>query len=98
MNDQNDLISRSALIDAINQADWKDDTHAVLAKSVCIGFAEDAPAVTPPERTGRWEMDGKDHCHCTNCKHGRDIKTQIGWHYCPNCGAHMTGGGGDGNG
>lgn len=38
---------------------------------------------------GRWVMDGKDHCHCSECRDGRNIKTQIGWHYCPNCGAKM---------
>lgn len=42
-----------------------------------------------PVLHGRWIMDGKDHCHCSQCGDGRNIKTQIGWHYCPNCGAKM---------
>lgn len=47
-----------------------------------------AADVEPVRPTGHWEIDdGRNHCHCTNCLFGRDIKTQIGWDYCPNCGA-----------
>lgn len=42
-----------------------------------------------PETHGRWIMDGKDHCHCSECRDGRNIRTQIGWRFCPNCGAKM---------
>lgn len=46
-----------------------------------------------PVRHGRWEIDdGKNHCHCTACFFGRNVKTQIGWNYCPYCGAKMDGG------
>ena len=38
---------------------------------------------------GRWIMDGKEHCYCSECKHRRNIRTQIGWAFCPNCGAKM---------
>lgn len=49
-----------------------------------------AADVEPVRPTGRWEIDdGRYHCHCTNCIFGRDIRTQIGWDYCPNCGAKM---------
>lgn len=50
----------------------------------------DAPAAdVAPVVHGKWIMDGKDHCHCSECKEGRNIRTQIGWNFCPNCGAKM---------
>lgn len=50
----------------------------------------DTPAAdVAPVVHGRWIMDGKEHCYCSECKHGRNIRTQIGWVYCPNCGAKM---------
>lgn len=45
--------------------------------------------VNPPKRRSRWVLDDNDHCHCSACKFGRNIETQIGWTYCPNCGAKM---------
>lgn len=55
-----------------------------------FGKLEDAPTVdAAPVVHGRWVMDGRDHCHCSECKNGRNIKTQIGWNYCPNCGTKM---------
>lgn len=42
-------------------------------------------------RRGRWIPDGKEHVRCTNCGHGRNIRTQIGWNFCPSCGARMGG-------
>ena len=40
---------------------------------------------------GQWVADKKDHCHCSQCNHVRNIRTQIGWNFCPNCGAKMDG-------
>lgn len=42
---------------------------------------------------GRWvvKYDSKKKVWCSVCDHVRDIYTQIGWHYCPNCGAKMDG-------
>lgn len=34
----------------------------------------------------KWILDAKNHCHCSRCLCGRNIETQIGWNYCPNCG------------
>ena len=42
-----------------------------------------------PVRLGEWIGDGKDHCCCSACNHGRNVATQIGWNYCPACGAKM---------
>lgn len=30
-----------------------------------------------------------NHAYCSQCLYGRNIETQIGWNYCPNCGAKM---------
>lgn len=37
----------------------------------------------------KWETIGNYKVECTNCHHIRDIKTQIGWNFCPVCGAKM---------
>ena len=42
-----------------------------------------------PATYGKWVGDRKDHCHCSLCDHGRNTRTQIGWNFCPNCGAMM---------
>ena len=40
-------------------------------------------------RRGRWELIGKNVSKCTACGCARDIRTQIGWNFCPTCGAKM---------
>ncbi len=47
-----------------------------------------AEDVTPVVH-GKWILDAKNHCRCSRCLYGRNIETQIGWNYCPNCGAKM---------
>ena len=38
---------------------------------------------------GRWELIGKNVSKCTVCGCARNIRTQIGWNFCPVCGAKM---------
>lgn len=38
---------------------------------------------------GEWVLDAKNHAYCSQCLYGRNIETQIGWNYCPNCGSKM---------
>ena len=40
-------------------------------------------------RYGRWELIGKNVSKCTVCGCARNIRTQIGWNFCPVCGAKM---------
>ena len=40
-------------------------------------------------RHGRWELIGKNVSKCTVCGCARNIRTQIGWNFCPVCGAKM---------
>lgn len=41
---------------------------------------------------GHWTLDEQEKAHCSACGIKRDATTQIGWNYCPNCGAKMYGG------
>ena len=38
---------------------------------------------------GWWEPVDARYSRCTNCKRERNIRTQIGWEFCPSCGAKM---------
>lgn len=40
---------------------------------------------------GRWELKDARYSRCTNCNKDRNIRTQIGWEFCPRCGADMRG-------
>ncbi len=59
---------------------------------------ENAPTLTIDNLRpkGRWEPVDARYSRCTNCKRERNIRTQIGWEFCPSCGADMRGGGEDG--
>ena len=61
-------------------------------------YLEKAPTLTLDDLRpkGRWEPVDARYSRCTNCKKDRNIRTQIGWGFCPNCGADMRGGGEDG--
>ena len=37
----------------------------------------------------KWKIIGSYNVECTNCHHVRDIKTQCGWNFRPNCGAKI---------
>lgn len=48
----------------------------------------DIPAAyVAPVVHGKWILDAKNHAYCSQCLYGRNIETQIGWNYCPNCGS-----------
>lgn len=38
---------------------------------------------------GHWSLDEQEKAHCSACGIKRDARTQIGWNYCPHCGAKM---------
>ena len=81
-----EYIKREDTINVINQRIKNDLITGWLNR--IIYTVPDADVVEV--RHGQWELDdGRSHCHCTNCLFGRNIETQIGWHYCPNCGARM---------
>lgn len=41
---------------------------------------------------GHWVPECKNRLRCSHCGFGRNTEVQIGWNYCPNCGACMDGG------
>lgn len=47
------------------------------------------------QRQADWIMDGSKHCHCTRCGFRRNTETQLGWRFCPVCGAEMDVRGGE---
>lgn len=55
-----------------------------------FSFIETQPAADVQEvRHGRWELIGKNVSKCTVCGCARNIRTQIGWNFCPVCGAKI---------
>lgn len=41
-------------------------------------------------KVGQWDTV-KITAYCSSCGFGRNIEKQIGWKFCPNCGANMEG-------
>jgi predicted N-acyltransferase len=40
---------------------------------------------------GEWKPLENYRCFCSACGYKRNISTQFGWKFCPNCGARMKG-------
>lgn len=40
---------------------------------------------------GQWVAECKNRYRCSICGFGRNTDTQLGWNFCPNCGAKMDG-------
>lgn len=70
------------LLESAQAWNWSMDT---LHGEIQALPAEDVAPVVH----GEWILDAKNHCHCSRCLYGRNIETQIGWNYCPACGAKM---------
>lgn len=62
---------------------WNHNAELIEAAPV----ADVAPVIH-----ARWEVECRNRSKCSNCGLGRNTETQIGWNYCPNCGAKMDGG------
>lgn len=61
-----------------------------LSKADTLCIIDQQPTIdAEPVKHGRWALDSKDLCHCTVCNCYRNIKTQVWWDNCPNCGAKM---------
>ena len=93
----NDLISRSALLEAIAEGFFKTDPtgEEQFGYLACSRIVREFPAAdTEVVRHGRWievEMscDMLTTWKCSECGSRMNGKT---WNYCPNCGARMDGG------
>ena len=101
MADEKRLISADMAKEMIvNHANEFSDVLSRREKALLIGGGtsciDKCPTVDAVEVVhGRWEVECKNRRKCSNCGFGRNTDTQIGWNYCPNCGARMDG---DGNG
>lgn len=52
------------------------------------------PADVRETKRGKWELIGKNVSKCTVCGCARNIRTQIGWNFCTNCGCKLDNSGG----
>ena len=102
MMQNNDLISRSALLDSFdvaNVTEYDESGCGYVYKAVPLETIKNAPAVdAEPVRHGRWEKRKNCLWRCSECGQippydviGDDVSY---WEcqYCPNCGAKMDGG------
>ena len=100
-----DVVSRQAVIDIIDFEDkWLFDANGHNANTH-IAFSglesrvKALPPVTPQRPKGKWIMnsDYPDRLICDKCNAQFDVwhweSKQM--HYCPNCGAEMSGGADD---
>lgn len=84
-----EYIEREAVLEITNRISDRMLSVSLGRKVVNLPAADVAPVVH-----GDWvvKYDSKKKVWCSVCDHVRDIYAQIGWHYCPNCGAHMKDG------
>lgn len=88
----NDLISRKALLKRFEEL--KDNPNNRLIDIVFLDGAMSVIDVAPtadaePVKHGKWEIINRNEARCNECKIIRNIGTQTGWNFCPNCGAKM---------
>lgn len=94
---QNDLISRKALMEVIRL----ERNQAILGKTAAaklIKYVNTAPAVeAAPVVHGRWiqhgelDEDGNGQYHCSMCSAGEKHNPIVDVPYCWKCGAKMDG-------
>ena len=87
----NDLISRQAVIDAIEEdkRNGNDSCFASNYDAQCFKqIIKELPSVTPAPKIGRWKKFdvGYGCSECSLCTNKRGIDF---YRYCPNCGAKM---------
>lgn len=52
---------------------------------------DNAPIVDVQEvKHAKWELLNKNQSRCSNCGLVRNIETQVGWKFCPICGARFN--------
>lgn len=68
--------------------DYGDYDNYVMGFSDAIELLENAPAADVQEvKHAEWNYYTKTNYICSSCNFIRNIETQIGWKYCPMCGA-----------
>lgn len=88
-----ELFSKNLMMQ-VYLADDEDFTKAFVKGMELVKKAEEeTPTADVQEvKHGTWELKTKTNAHCSNCNFIRSTETQIGWKYCPKCGARMENG------
>ena len=86
-----DLISRSAAIEAVKRREKILGEYALVSTSSFKNFLRNRPAVAAePVRHGRWIHDINNLFGCSECMERTTMSFRTGLkNYCPNCGAKM---------
>lgn len=80
-----EYIKREQVLKLLESAQaWGWSMNTLYDEIQALPAADVAPVVH-----GEWVLDAKNHAYCSQCLYGRNIETQIGWNYCPNCGSKM---------
>lgn len=86
-------IDAQKLKDAMN---IEDDTNGYFNIMTALKCVDEAPTADVQEvRHGRWNTINSKVTQCSVCgvyrvcRVRRDIRTQVGWNFCPVCGAKM---------
>ena len=65
-------------------------TNGYFYATNALQCIDDAPTADVQEvRHGRWNTINSKVTQCSVCGVSRDIRTQVGWNFCPVCGAKM---------
>ena len=84
------LIDANAIYEAVEQrykisSGIEHRCERALLDLICAEDTVDAAEVVH----SRWEVECRNRKKCSNCGFSRNTDTQLGWNYCPNCGAKM---------
>ena len=96
-NTTSDLISRTATIDAVNNAFDRETLLTGFVRSIAVRAIRDMPSVQPEPHEGHWipvhpiQSDDPGAYMCSKCKTGMWEIRPSAYHFCPNCGARMKG-------
>ena len=94
----NEYIKREYAIDAVLDVYYDTPDIDLSGEKFEAAILKIQAADVAPVRHGQWEVvvgsDGKEHMVCTGCRKQQDLTGVFS--YCPNCGAKMDGGIGNG--
>ena len=83
-----DLISRQALLDKLNEWDWQELYLPSHFKELIV---DEVPSVQPKQKIGLWVHNQSKYTNrwiCTECDYTWFFQKEEA-KYCPNCGAKM---------
>ena len=85
------MSDEKRLIDA-NDAEQYAREHILDANEryTILDFLRECATVDATEVfRGHWVQECKNRRKCPKCGFGRNMDTQLGWNFCPNCGADL---------